>query len=169
GETLADAAPLSLHDVQKATEGSKQVEEEDLFQKAERIAKEQAKPKNEGKFGLVSDERMAELKERLRKKLGSQLNVGIDPEILAIGMELAAGHIDRGVKKFSDFAKVMIDDLGDVIRPYLKAFYNGLRDLPEITDNGLSAELAPYDEVRTFDVANFDKEHIDPLYSAEIV
>ncbi|MEG1860655.1 MAG: LPD38 domain-containing protein [Bacteroidaceae bacterium] len=73
------------------------------------------------------------------------------------------------MKKFSDFAKVMIDDLGDVIRPYLKAFYNGLRDLPEITDNGLSAELAPYDEVRTFDVANFDKEHIDPLYSAEIV
>ena len=27
------------------------------------------KPKNEGQFGLVSDERMAELKELLRKKL----------------------------------------------------------------------------------------------------
>lgn len=125
--------------------------------------------KNEGALGLVSDERMADLKERLHKKLGGQLNVGIDPEILAIGMELAAGHIDRGVKKFSDFAKVMVDDLGDVIRPYLKAFYNGARDLPEIMDNGLSAELTPYDEVRTFDVANFDKEQGDPFATAETI
>jgi hypothetical protein len=30
------------------------------------------KPKNEGQFGLVSDERMAELKELLRKKLGGE-------------------------------------------------------------------------------------------------
>ena len=174
GESIEDSRPLSLQDVQKATGEveSKQVKEEkeDLFQKAERISKEhttEEKPKNEGTLGLVSDERMAELKERLRKKLGGQLNVGIDPEILAIGMELAAGHIDRGVKKFADFAKVMVDDLGDVIRPYLKAFYNGARDLPEITDNGLSAEMTPYDDVRTFDVANFDKETPNVIAKAE--
>ena len=174
GESIEDSKPLSLQDVQKATGEveSKQVKEEkeDLFQKAERISKEhttEEKPKNEGALGLVSDERMAELKERLRKKLGGQLNVGIDPEILVIGMELAAGHIDRGVKKFADFAKVMVDDLGDVIRPYLKAFYNGARDLPEITDNGLSAEMTPYDDVRTFDVANFDKETPNVLAKAE--
>ena len=174
GESIEDAKPLSLHDVQKATGEveSNQVKEEkeDLFQKAERISKAhttEEKPKNEGALGLVSDERMAELKERLRKKLGGQLNVGIDPEILAIGMELAAGHIDRGVKKFADFAKVMVDDLGDVIRPYLKAFYNGARDLPEITDNGLSVEMTSYDDVRTFDVANFDKETPNVIAKAE--
>lgn len=110
-------------------------------------------PKNEGAFGLVSDDRMAELKERLRKKLSGQLNMGIDPEILAIGMELAVGHIDRGVKTFADFSKKMIEDLGDVIRPYLKAFYNGARDLPEVIESGLSAEMTPYDEVRRFNVA----------------
>ena len=110
-------------------------------------------PKNEGAFGLVSDDRMAELKERLRKKLSGQLNMGIDPEILAIGMELAVGHIDRGIKTFADFSKKMIEDLGDVIRPYLKAFYNGARDLPEVIESGLSAEMTPYDEVRRFNVA----------------
>ena len=125
--------------------------------------------KNEGQFGLVSDERMAELKERLRKKLGGQLNVGIDPEILAIGLEIAVGHIDRGVKSFADFAKVMIADLGDVVRPYLKAFYNGARDLPEVAENGLANEMTPYEEVQQFNVASFDKENSNALATAEIV
>ena len=128
-----------------------------------------AEHKNEGQFGLVSDERMAELKERLRKKLGGQLNVGIDPEILAIGLEIAVGHIDRGVKSFTDFAKVMIADLGDVVRPYLKAFYNGARDLPEVAENGLANEMTPYEEVQQFNVAPFDKENSNALATAEIV
>lgn len=51
--------------------------------------------KNEGQFGLVSDERMEELKKRLRNKLNN-LNMGVDPEVLAIGLELTAGYIDRG-------------------------------------------------------------------------
>ena len=132
----------------------------------EKIAPE---PKNEGQFGLVSDERMAELKDRLRKKLGGQMNIGIDPEILAIGLEIAVGHLDRGVKTFTDFAKVMISDLGDVIRPYLKAFYNGARELPEVVENGLASDMTSYDEVQSFDVANFDKQGIDAFATAETV
>ena len=132
----------------------------------EKIASE---PKNEGQFGLVSDERMAELKDRLRKKLGGQMNIGIDPEILAIGLEIAVGHLDRGVKTFTDFAKVMISDLGDVIRPYLKAFYNGARELPEVVENGLASDMTSYDEVQSFDVANFDKQGIDAFATAETV
>ncbi len=130
--------------------------------------KEQPK-KNEGAFGLVSDERMEELKSRLRKKLGGQMNVGIDPEILAIGIELAAGHIDRGVKSFSDFSKKMVTDLGDVIRPYLKAFYNGARDMPEVVEAGLNKGMTPYDEVSKFDVANFDKQAPDVMATADII
>ena len=132
----------------------------------EKIATE---PKNEGQFGLVSDERMNELKERLRKKLGGQMNIGIDPEILAIGLEIAVGHLDRGIKTFTDFAKVMISDLGDVIRPYLKAFYNGARELPEVVENGLASDMTSYDEVQTFDVANFDKTSINAIDTAETV
>lgn len=117
---------------------------------------------------LVTDERYEELKRRMKAKLG-QLNVGIDPEILAIGTEMAVYHIEKGARKFAEFAKAMIADLGDVVRPYLKAFYNGARDLPEVEDSGLSADMTSYDEVRTFDVANFDKENTDPFATAETV
>lgn len=41
---------------------------------------------------LVTDERYAELRERMRKKLLGQMNIGIDPEILAIGTEMAVYH-----------------------------------------------------------------------------
>lgn len=117
---------------------------------------------------LVTDERYEELKRRMKAKLG-QLNMGIDPEIFAIGTEMAVYHIEKGARDFAGFAKAMIADLGDVIRPYLKAFYNGARDLPEVVENGLSAEMTPYDEVSRFDVANFDKESTDPFATAEMV
>lgn len=131
--------------------------------------KQESAPKNEGAFGLVSDERMAELREQLRKKMLGQLNAGFDPEILSIGLQLTAGHIDRGLKKFADYAKQMIEDFGDVIRPYLKAFYNGARDLPDVVSTGLAEEMNSYDEVSRFDVANFDKNGSDPFASAEMV
>ena len=118
---------------------------------------------------LVTDERYAELRERMRKKLGGQMNIGIDPEILAIGTEMAVYHLEKGARKFAEYAKAMIADLGDAIRPYLKAFYNGARELPEVVENGLSNEMTPYDEVQTFDVANFDKPVIDAFATAETV
>lgn len=127
------------------------------------------KEKNSGQLGLVSDERMEELKRRLRSKLNGQLNVGIDPEILAIAAELATGYIDRGLKKFSDFAKTMLDDIGDVARPYIKMSYNAARDYFEDRNIPLYKEMTPYDEVKRFDVANFDKEHTDTIEQAKQV
>lgn len=62
---------------------------------------------------LVTDERYAELRERMRKKLGGQMNIGIDPEILAIGTEMAVYHLEKGARKFADYATAMIADLGD--------------------------------------------------------
>lgn len=118
---------------------------------------------------LVTDERYAELRERMRKKLLGQMNIGIDPEILAIGTEMAVYHLEKGSRKFAEYATAMIADLGDAIRPYLKAFYNGARDLPEVAENGLDADMTPYDEVQQFDVANFDKKSIDALATAEAV
>lgn len=118
---------------------------------------------------LVTDERYAELRERMRKKLLGQMNMGIDPETLAIGTEMAVYHIEKGTRKFAEYATAMIADLGDAIRPYLKAFYNGARDLPEVAENGLDADMTPYDEVQKFDVANFGKTSIDALATAETV
>ena len=196
-ETVNDAQPLSLADMQQGGEPAmRQVDVEGLMQAINRDGEaklsdhfvmgrpgltekatsrqtestaQEKKPKNSGQFGLVSDERMEELKKRLKQKILGQMNMGVDPEILAIGMELTAGYIDRGIKKFADYAKVMIDSLGDDIRPYLKAFYNGARDLPEVQETGLADEMTPYDEVRTFDTANFDKGQGNAMATAEMV
>lgn len=148
-DAVADAQPVSLIDMQEAT------------------GAEVKKPKDSGNK-LVTDERYAELKARMRKKLG-QLNVGVDPEMLAIGTEMAVYHIEKGARKFTEYAKAMIEDLGEAIRPYLKAFYNGARDLPEVEANGWSEDLTPYDEVRTIDIANFDKPSVDAMATAEMV
>lgn len=84
---------------------------------------------------LVSTDRAAELRAKLKAKLnGSQLNSGIDPEILAMGTELAVFHIEAGVRKFADFAKTMAEDLGqplEKVRPYLRSWFNGARDMME--------------------------------------
>lgn len=106
---------------------------------------------------LVSQDRYEELKRKMKDKLNGQMNMGIDPEILAIGTEMAVYHIEAGARKFADFCKNMVADLGDAIRPYLKAFYNGARDLPEMEEAGYLEELTPYDEVKSFDVTGFDK------------
>ena len=116
---------------------------------------------------LVSQARYEELKKRMRKKLGGQANMGIDPEILSIGTEMAVYHIEAGARKFSDFAKRMIADLGDVIRPYLKSFYNAVRDMPEAANAGLTEQMDDYESVRMFDVANFDKPTVDAMAAAD--
>ena len=91
---------------------------------------------------LVSAERAAILREKLKKKLnGSQLNSGIDPEILAAGAELAVFHIEAGARSFAKMAKAIAADLDmslDKLKPYLRSWYNGSRDMLE--DAGLSIE-----------------------------
>ena len=134
---------------------------------AQPTQQESAEPQTSNK--LVTDERYAELKARMKAKLSGQMNMGIDPEILAIGTEMAVYHIEKGARKFIDYAKAMIEDMGDAIRPYLKSFYNGARELPEVDAAGYTAEMTPYDEVRTFDVANFDKKTPDAMAAAETV
>lgn len=138
-------------------------------EKAEATEQESKSGNNPSGNRLVTDEHYAELRERMRKKLLGQMNMGIDPEILAIGTEMAVYHIEKGARKFAEYATAMIADLGDAIRPYLKAFYNGARDLPEVAENGLDADMTPYDEVQKFDVANFDKTSIDALATAETI
>lgn len=131
------------------------------FVKTEGEVKVQHPIESKGSNRLVTDERYAELKKRMRAKLG-QLNMGVDPEVLAIGTEMAVYHIEKGTRKFVDFAKAMIEDLGDAVRPYLKAFYNGARDMPEMEE--LSKDMTSYEEVRAFVVATIGKkgEEVSP-------
>lgn len=103
---------------------------------------------------IVSDDQMEELRKKLLEKFNN-LNAGIDVERMLLGAMYAVGKIERGVTKFADYAQEMVNEIGDAIRPYLKAFYNAVRDMPE---------AAPYRDqmddaqtVEAFDVFNFDK------------
>lgn len=184
-ETVADAQPLSLEDMRPTT-GMAQVDVEGLITQlsqtgeanladfstpvnAEEAKPTADKPVNPSGNKLVTDERYAELRERMRKKLGGQLNMGVDPEILAIGTEMAVYHIEKGARKFKAYASAMIADLGDVIRPYLKSFYNAVRDMPEAEAAGLVSDMDSYDEVRSVDIANFDKPGTDAMATAAAV
>lgn len=125
-------------------------------QRTERTGGKQAEQKSPSGNRLVTDERAEEIRKRLRAKLLGQVNMGIDPEILALGTELAVYHIEKGARKFVDYAKVMIEYMGEEVRPYLKAFYNGARDLPEMEE--LANEMSSYDDVHAFNVAVIGKE-----------
>ena len=86
---------------------------------------------------LVTKEQAAALRDRLKAKFAEQRRTassGIDPETLSVGVQLAAYHLEAGARSFSAFAKAVADDLGATlkeIRPYLRAWYNGARDLME--------------------------------------
>lgn len=159
GEALEDAAPLSMSDVQEASGV------EDAEQTKEAAPTEQEAPA-ENMHKLVTNERYEQLKKRMMAKL-NQLNMGIDPEMLAIGTEMAVYHIEGGARKFAQYAKSMIADMGDAIRPYLKSFYNAVRDLPEAQE--LANSMDSYDDVSKFDVANFDKASTNAMATAEMV
>nr|DAP81721.1 MAG TPA: DNA methylase [Caudoviricetes sp.] len=140
--------------------------DEPLIDKAARIAKKEEVKKNPSGNVLVTDDEYETLKKRMRMKLRGQLNMGIDPEILEIGISMAVYHIERGARKFTEYAKAMIDDMGDDIRPYLKSFYNGVRDLPEAIKAELDRDMSSYEEVAGIDVANFDKPSKDVMEQA---
>jgi len=61
----------------------------------------------------------------LRKKL-SQVNSGFDPELLSAGIQIAGYHIEKGIRKFSDFAKTMVEAFGEGVKPHLKGWYKAI-------------------------------------------
>lgn len=75
-------------------------------------------------------------RELLRKKFG-QVSSGIDPELMQAGLTLAGYHIEAGARKFIDYAEKMLEDLGDMVRPYLKSWYVAIYFDPRIDNAGM--------------------------------
>lgn len=71
---------------------------------------------------IFTEDAAAAARARMKKKLGT-LNSGIDPELLQDGITLAGYHIEKGARTFAAYARAMLDDLGEAIRPYLKQLY----------------------------------------------
>lgn len=119
-------------------------------------AAEQEKKSPEPQNAIFTEDAYQKARARMKAKL-SQLNAGFDPELLQDGITIAGYHLERGARKFADYTKAMVDEFGDTIRPYLKAFYNGVRDLPGIE---WTSEM---DDYQTVQDASVEKSEARPL------
>lgn len=100
---------------------------------------------------IFTEDAAAAARALLKKKLsGGTLNSGIDPEILQAGITLAGYHIEKGARTFSAYAKAMVGDLGDSVKPYLKSWYAAVALDPRAT--GFSGDMTPLGDVMTADV-----------------
>ena len=77
-------------------------------------------------------------RERLRKKLGT-VRSGLDPELLQDGILLAGYYIEGGIREFGAWSRRMVADLGEAARPYLRAWYEGVRYYPGVDAAGMSS------------------------------
>lgn len=197
-DAVADAQPLTAQELRNAIEPKKsatrkkatakkpanKVEMADVAEQKpteptkeepKQPTKETEKPKYE-----VSDEEMNGLMNDIRDILGIGADEGDaglkfrDPDeltaeqrqkLMSVGQRLAMAMVERGNESFGDYASMMVKALGDKVRPWLKAFYGGLEYVPGYDKYALT----PYEEVKAFDVENFDKPHKDVLAQADMI
>lgn len=138
----------------KANNRQKKSEETPKGEQTEDNSKEQSQSQQSGNKIFTEDAYEA-ARRRMHERL-NRLNAGLDPEMLSDGLIMAGYHVEKGARKFAEFAREMIREFGDKIRPYLKSFYNGLRDLPEAVE--LSKEMDDYGTVAQFDVNSISIE-----------
>jgi N12 class adenine-specific DNA methylase len=84
---------------------------------------------------------------RLRAKMG-RLNTGFDPEMMMDGFTLAGFHIEAGMRRFGEFAKAMVEDLGEGIRPHLANFYRSVRDFHGFDNAGMDDDATVSKELQ---------------------
>ena len=81
---------------------------------------------------------VAAARARMKSKLG-QLNSGIDPELMMDGMTIAGAYIESGMRSFAQYAKAMVDDMGDGVKPYLLSFWEAARHFPGVDKEGMTS------------------------------
>lgn len=89
----------------------------------------------------------------LRDKLRNQMSAGLDPELVSAGITLAGFHIEAGARKFNDYAREMIADLGERVRPYLAGWYMAVQMNPDISAEGMDDHATVVAAVKNFDAA----------------
>lgn len=197
-DAVADAQPLTAQELRDAVEPKKpatrkktiakkpanKVEVADVAEQKpteptkeepKQPTKETEKPKYE-----VSDEEMNGLMNDIRDILGIGADEGDtglkfrDPDeltaeqrqkLMSVGQRLAMAMVERGNESFGDYASMMVKALGDKVRPWLKAFYGGLEYVPGYDKYALTT----YEEMKAFDVENFDKPQHDVLAQADMI
>lgn len=108
---------------------------------------------------IFTEDEYQRRKEALKRRHRTELNIAINPQDFEDLLYMAGYHIEKGVRKFADFCKSMIEDLGDWVRPYLQTVYLGAKADDDIKKLGIDRkEWSSEDEVLDFDVDNFDKQ-----------
>jgi len=174
---VEDEAPLSLDDLKPAdksgdkakVEGEEKkpttTESETPAEKPAEATPTEEAPKSEAPKSeapkkvvhkIITEEEHQRDVQRMRE-LMNRLHVGFDVEIMATAIRIGAYHIEGGIRKFADFAKKMVEEWGDKIRPYIKPAYNAIRDDKEIINAGIDKDMTPYEELRGIDGENFDQ------------
>lgn len=90
------------------------------------------KPEPDTRFAsnkIFTADKVAEARARISAKAkGSQLNVGLDPELAKDYAVVGAAHIEAGARRFGEWSKQMVNDFGDEIKPHLDRIYRASRD-----------------------------------------
>ena len=169
---LSDEAPLSLDDMWSAVKPTSEetnATKEEISSSSEETPAA-SKPKNPSGNKLVTDEQYAELLAKMRKKMGGQLNMGVDPEILAIGSMMAVYHIEKGARKFTEYVKAMVADLGEKFPArYLKGFYKAAHEMIEDAAPEIAAEMDADGVVNSADIASIINDRVDAMATAAMV
>jgi len=128
-------------DTSNRTDEHRTVEEVAARQPKPQPKEEKPAPKQPSANTIFTEDAAAAARERLKKKLGgNRLNSGFDPEILQDGLILAGYHIEKGARTFAAFAKAIVEDMGDVVKPYIKSWYMGVKYDPRAANfDGMSS------------------------------
>lgn len=105
---------------------------------------------------VFTEDAAAAARALLKKKLGGQLNSGLDPEVMQAGITLAGYHIEKGARSFTAYAKAMIEDLGEAVKPYLKSWYVAIKLDPRAA--GFAGDMDGMAEVEAADVESVSKQ-----------
>lgn len=127
----------------------------DVFPPTKRTTKKEEPKANFENNTLFTADAVAEARKRLAARR-NRLNMGLNPEDAYDYTIIAGAYVEQGVRKFADFCKAMIQDLGDAVRPYLQSIYDSLRHDPQVKAQGWNKDFDSHDVVDNFDVDNFD-------------
>lgn len=183
-QAVADNQPMTAQELRDAVEpkkptASKKTAAKKPANRVESVPTEEPiepeKPKYE-----VSDEEMNGLMNDIRDILGigddegdagfkfrdpDELTAEQRQKLMSVGQRLAMAMVERGNESFGNYASMMVKALGDKVRPWLKAFYGGLEYVPGYDKYALT----PYEDVKAFDVENFDKPTKDVMAQANMI
>ncbi|MDH5297885.1 MAG: hypothetical protein OEV91_02600, partial [Desulfobulbaceae bacterium] len=108
-----------------------------LFKRAEENNTSATSAKDQANTIFTEDMYQA-ARERMRARL-NRPNAGLDPEMVQDGIIMAGFHIESGARTFTAYAKAMVADMGDMVKPYLKSWYMAAKFDPRLSaTEGLS-------------------------------